>query len=169
MKYPNNPKFKGFACDYVGRIFTGAEIELKPYRGSCGYWCVWMNGHNVYVQVFVADCFLGLKPDGKEVNHKDGDKAHNHPNNLEYLTHSENISHAYAIGLLKNTDHDGEGNGNNVYPDILIEYARHLHESVKLSGAAICRLTGIKQGSIWDVLKYRTRVRKTSKREATNV
>jgi len=47
----------------------------------------------------VAAAFLGVCPDGKEVNHKDGIKAHNAATNLEYITRSENMLHAFRNGL----------------------------------------------------------------------
>ena len=49
----------------------------------------------------VAAAFFGPCPDGKEVNHIDGNKLNNDLVNLEYVTHSENILHAYQMGLKK--------------------------------------------------------------------
>jgi hypothetical protein len=46
-----------------------------------------------------------------EVNHKDGDKSNCNDWNLEWTTHSENLKHAYRIGLKKKLV--GEKNPNN--------------------------------------------------------
>jgi hypothetical protein len=46
------------------------------------------------------EAFVGPRPDGHEVNHIDGDRENNHLANLEYVTHAENITHAYALGLI---------------------------------------------------------------------
>lgn len=47
----------------------------------------------------VARHFLGEKKDGVVINHIDGNKLNNHYSNLEYCTPSENILHAYRLGL----------------------------------------------------------------------
>jgi hypothetical protein len=47
----------------------------------------------------IALTFHGPIPEACEVNHIDGDKQNNRPENLEYITHAENIEHAYANGL----------------------------------------------------------------------
>jgi hypothetical protein len=49
----------------------------------------------------VTAAFLGPKPKGKEVNHKDGVKKNSALDNLEYVTGSENVRHAFRIGLMR--------------------------------------------------------------------
>ena len=56
----------------------------------------------------VTRAFLGNRPEGTEVNHIDGDKNNNSVENLEYITHQENIDHARINGLMsgqKGSDH----------------------------------------------------------------
>ena len=55
----------------------------------------------VYVHQLVAEAFLGPCPEGHEVNHIDTDKSNNVLSNLEYVTRSENLKHAYKNGCRK--------------------------------------------------------------------
>lgn len=55
------------------------------------------------VHSLVAAAFIGKRPSKHDVNHIDGDKTNNHVSNLEYCTRSENMIHAFATGLCKNT------------------------------------------------------------------
>ena len=83
---------------YVGRL-------LKPSRRKSGHLTVYLRkeGDDLQREVhrLVAAAFIGPCPDGKEVNHIDGNPANNHADNLEYVTRSENVLHAYRIGLLR--------------------------------------------------------------------
>lgn len=54
-----------------------------------------------HVHALVAESFIGSRPEGREVNHKNGIKDDNRLENLEYVTRSENIRHAFAMGLKK--------------------------------------------------------------------
>lgn len=77
---------------------------LSPGRGSHGYMTVALqdNGRkkSCCIHRLVAENFLGTE-DGKEVNHKDGNKLNNKLSNLEWVTRKENTIHAYSTGLAK--------------------------------------------------------------------
>lgn len=73
---------------------------LKPNRHGNGYLFVNLAGKQVSVHRLVATAFIP-NPMGKEqVNHKDGNKANNTVDNLEWCTASENTRHAVQNGLI---------------------------------------------------------------------
>lgn len=90
----------------TGRVMSnlsGLWHELKPQINSCGYYLVNLGhkGHTKRTAVhrIVANAFIPREQGKKQVNHKDGDKLNNHVENLEWCTCSENITHAWRIGL----------------------------------------------------------------------
>lgn len=56
------------------------------------------------LHVLVMRTFVGACPDGLEINHKDGIKAHCSLSNLEYITHADNVKHARETGLVRQLD-----------------------------------------------------------------
>ncbi len=56
------------------------------------------------VHVLVAAAFYGdRRAERLQVNHKNGDKSDNSAANLEWVTQSDNVKHAYRIGLRVHT------------------------------------------------------------------
>lgn len=51
------------------------------------------------VHSIVAAAFIGPRPTGMEINHKNGVKTDNRVVNLEYMTRGENSQHAARMGL----------------------------------------------------------------------
>lgn len=49
----------------------------------------------VSVHPLIAAAFIGPRPEGMTVNHKNGDRADNRVSNLEYATAKENVRHAF--------------------------------------------------------------------------
>lgn len=79
------------------------EKELKPAIDGGYYRTVLLNDKGEYktvrVHKMVLLAFMGES--NLEVNHIDGDKVNNNLHNLEYCTHSENLKHAFRMGLEK--------------------------------------------------------------------
>lgn len=72
---------------------------LKPKICDQGYHLVNIHGKNKRVHRLVAQVFLPNNENKKQVNHIDGNKSNNSISNLEWINQSENIKHAYAIGI----------------------------------------------------------------------
>lgn len=91
-----------YAVSNTGNVSNKATGRiLKPWRDNIGYRKVALcqNGYckQVFVHRLVADAFIEKKAEGLEVNHKDGDKANNAVDNLEWCTKSENLAHSYRV------------------------------------------------------------------------
>ena len=99
----------------VKSLKWGKELILTPMITEKGYLRVGLYIKNTAyvhrVHQLVAQTFLRECPKGKQINHKDCNKANNHVLNLEYITHSENMHHAAKNGLCKGLK--GENNGNS--------------------------------------------------------
>ena len=76
---------------------------------------------NLLIHRLVARAFIGSCPDGMEVNHIDGDKENNDVGNLEYVTRSDNIRHAYQLGLRSQA---GENNNQAILTQKDVEQIR---------------------------------------------
>lgn len=77
------------------------------------------------VHQLVATAFLGQRPAGLHVNHKDGVKTNNLASNLEYVTASENQRHAYKSGLMsrKGESHNNAKLDDDKVREIFSRYA----------------------------------------------
>lgn len=75
---------------YVGRM-------LKPYLTPAGYFTVALRARTRLIHRIVAAAFLQPDPHRLEINHKNGITIDNRVENLEWVTHAENMAHATAV------------------------------------------------------------------------
>lgn len=60
-----------------------------------------MKTKQIALHRLVAEAVYGPCPEGKEVNHIDGHKLNNRPENLEYVTHYHNMKHKPRLTIPK--------------------------------------------------------------------
>jgi len=96
------------SCDrviYDNRGYSKSRKSrlLSPTIDKYGYYKLHLSKNDVRgyftIHVLVAKAFIGDRPDGLQVNHINGVKTDNRPENLEYVTGSRNIVHAQDMGL----------------------------------------------------------------------
>lgn len=83
------------------------KIKLDFHHSETGYYCTFVNIKGKCIRVMihqvVAECWLGDKPDGYEVDHFDRNPHNNDYRNLRYVTHSEQMKNRALSERIINT------------------------------------------------------------------
>ena len=138
-------------CDSRSRDVAIVRL-LKPKPSGQGYRAVCLSwaGEKAYryVHELVAGAFIAHRPDGMEVNHKNGNKEDNVLANLEYVTSSENKQHAVrTLGA-----YCGEANGMSKLTREQVETMRR-KRAMGVSLAEIAEHFGIARNHASDILQ----------------
>lgn len=96
-------------------INSKTQKILKPITIS-GYYHVSILGKKKSIHRLVANAYLVKPHIDFEINHKDGNRLNNHYSNLEYVSHLENMQHAYKNGLISIENRkENANNARSVY------------------------------------------------------
>jgi hypothetical protein len=83
---------------------NGSHKVIKPRIDRAGYATVRLfkagKTKTYYLHRLIAQLFIPNEHNKTHVNHKNGKKTNNWYENLEWVTHSENIQHAYNKSLI---------------------------------------------------------------------
>jgi hypothetical protein len=96
--------YQNYSVTKEGTVINNkTNRELKPINGSDGYYYVGLSNKSKVkrfaIHRIVASAFLSNDENKREVNHINGIKTDNRLENIEWVTPSENMKHAYKFGL----------------------------------------------------------------------
>lgn len=102
VQFSNLGRVKSFI-----RYKDGKILDNRSDNGN-GYMRIMIAGRKYQIHRYVAELFVPNPENKPEVNHKDGNKWNNRADNLEWVTRSENVKHAYKLGLQKPSEKQRE-------------------------------------------------------------
>lgn len=129
-------KFPEYLISDQGRLKSikfGKERLRKPIVDGKGYMRISLsdNGFQNTQKIYrlVAIHFIPNPENKPQVNHKNGIKADNRAENLEWCTHQENMTHASVNGLMM----AGENNSSSILNSEKVIQLRQLHRQGNIS------------------------------------
>ena len=139
----------GYGISSLGRV-RGLEGQiLRTYQHQGGYRRIRLGGNEGrahLVHSLVATSFVGPRPDGWHINHKNGIQYNNTPDNLEYVTPGDNTRHANAVlGVYR--PRGSRVNTAKLTDELAVE-ARDLYAAGRTSQRELARRYGVRQQTI---------------------
>jgi len=146
----------------VKRIGRGKGAQagriLRPMRDGAGYFQVvlYRGGKRTAKMVhrLVLEAHVGPAPEGCEVNHRNGAKTDNCVENLEWVTRSENMRHAYDVLGFESACGEAHGSAKNTREDVL--EIRRLAATGELTQAELGKMFGVDRTTISLIVRRET-------------
>lgn len=133
-----------------GRIYNIKRRIFMKLNYYNGYAKILYGDKFTNVHKLVAEKYLGPRHTGYNINHIDGNKANNHILNLEYVTPSENILHAFKLGL---SNQKGSRNAASLFTEQDILNIRDLYKTKSIT--EICEIYKAKYHTISAIVNRR--------------
>jgi hypothetical protein len=86
-----------FTCIDMGGYVTTTWRRSDHTDSRTGYQRIRYNRVRLSAHRIIYRKFVGALDSELLINHKDGNKQNNRPDNLELITHGENIAHSYRV------------------------------------------------------------------------
>jgi len=165
------PDHPGYEASDLGRVRSLDRVVIKHHLGVDrefalqgkvlafrkhlqGYRAVSLgNRKQATVHSLVMFAFVGPRPDGAWINHRNGDKADNRLENLEYCTPKQNQEHAICTGLAPRPP-----GGDKLTTDDVLQIAERLRQGEstvalgKEFGVSRVMISSIRTGRSWQHL-----------------
>lgn len=135
LKYDGVDYSGVFEVSNLGNLRRSNTMRLlKPETLRTGYYSCRVtigsrkDRKHILIHKAVAETFIGPRPSGLEINHKNGIKTDNRASNLEYCTPHENQQHKFDTGLFDVRKISGV---NNSAHKLTMEQVRFIRRNYK--------------------------------------
>ena len=138
-----------------GRVKSIRRNKIMSLVKSGGYYKVNLVKEGVWITFrvhrLVAMNFLKNPKNKSTVNHKDFDRLNNNVENLEWVTHQENVTHAVLGGRFGKTKLYGSKNGRAIFND---EQVMNIRKMLKTSSIKqVSDIYNCRYKVIWEIKK----------------
>ena len=135
-----------------GKPLTINGKILSPGTDPKGYLRACLGKHNTMkVHRLVAAAFIPNPLNLPEVNHIDGNKQNNSIENLEWVSHADNVKHAVSIGKYSTR------NSKISYDDVRAIKAEYVRSSQAHGTSALAKKYGVTSPYIWRIIHGKKR------------
>lgn len=135
---------------------------LKQRVSETGYYviCISLGSRNnkktIRVHKAIAEAFIPNPENKPQVNHIDGNKLNNCVNNLEWVTASENIQHAFDNGLNKPKRGYEHSSSKLTKEDVLFIRKNYMPRDKEFGCRALARKYDVDHMQIVNIIKNKT-------------
>ena len=118
------------------------------------------NGVRTFYRVhrLVAECYIENPNNYKQVNHINGIKTDNRVSNLEWVSQSQNMIHAYQTGLIPSGEEHHKSKLTNEQVDWIRNY--YIYKHPKFGSTSLGKKFNVCHGTILRIVKNQTHAQK---------
>lgn len=154
------PSFPRYTASSEGFIYGPTGRRLTGCPNAFGYLQVLVYGgggrkdrKSRRVHQLVCEAFHGVKPEGHQVAHNDGDKLNNRPENLRWATPRENCHDKYQHGRMHQSSGELDGM-HKLKTDQVLEIRRRY--AAGEAQPVLAKEFGVKQPTISNIITRTT-------------
>lgn len=140
-----------YFVDEEGNVYYQYQSHFKEMARQLtlrGYCYIQVGGHRHLVHRLVATAFIPNPFSKRCVNHVDGNKTNNAVSNLEWVTHSENMQHAFDTGLYARRKGSKQNNAKLTEQVVEVIKSRLVAGD---TGTSLAKKYGVAHGRIYDI------------------
>lgn len=142
--YKRHPTHTHLFCGSNGEIWSTKRCRFLTAKSRYGRSQIWINKHRKELGYrLVWESHIGKIPINMEINHINGISSDDRLENLEAISHLENMRHAYALGLIRPKHGTASGNAK-----LTEEQAIEIIMNTRMTSFELCKNYGVSASTI---------------------